>query len=53
MLLKHEEVCGGDMVMFVRFNALSCVVNIDAVFLNTLKDVNIDRRWVNSDQSSG
>ena len=52
MLLQHEVVCGSDMVMFIRFDALSSVVYVNVMFLDTLKNVNIDRWWVNSDQSS-
>ena len=41
------------MVVFVRFNALASIVDVDVVLLELFQNVNVNGSWVNTDMSAG
>ena len=49
MFLQIEEVSSSNMVMLVRLNTLPGVVKVNVMFLKSLQDVNVNRRWIKPD----
>lgn len=52
MLLQDEIVSGRDCVVFVGFEALTGIIDVDFVLLKLLQDIYVNRGSVDTDLSA-